>query len=49
MKCKMAMLCTLGLMSDLKTKLKVDLITLLAKHDYPLIAKDEVFKEIFEF
>ena len=31
-----------------KAELKVDLIRLLAKHGYPPITKDEVFKEIFE-
>ncbi len=33
---------------DIKAELKVDLIMLLARHDYPPITKDEVFKEIFE-
>ncbi len=33
---------------DIKAELKVDLIMLLAKHGYPPITKDEVFKEIFE-
>jgi len=33
---------------DIKAELKVDLIILLAKHGYPPITKDEVFKEIFE-
>lgn len=33
---------------DIKAELKVDLILLLAKHGYPPITKDEVFKEIFE-
>jgi len=33
---------------DIKAELKVTLILLLAKHGYPPITKDEVFKEIFE-
>ncbi len=33
---------------DIKAELKVDLIILLAKHDYPPVDKDEVYKEIFE-
>lgn len=33
---------------DIKAELKVDLIMLLARHGYPPITKDEVFKEIFE-
>lgn len=33
---------------DIKAELKVDLIMLLAKHGYPPITKDEVYKEIFE-
>ncbi len=33
---------------DIKAELKVDLIMLLAKHDYPPVDKDEVYKEIFE-
>lgn len=33
---------------DIKAELKVDFIMLLAKHGYPPITKDEVFKEIFE-
>jgi len=33
---------------DIKAGLKVALIMLLAKHGYPPITKDEVFKEIFE-
>lgn len=33
---------------DIKAELKVDLIILLAKHDYPPIDRDEVYKEIFE-
>jgi len=33
---------------DIKAELKVDLIMLLAKHGYPPITKDAVFKEIFE-
>lgn len=33
---------------DIKAELKVDLIILLANHDYPPAAKDEVYKEIFE-
>lgn len=37
-----------NLRDDIKAELKVDLIMLLAKHGYPPITKDEVFKEIFE-
>jgi len=33
---------------DIKAELKVDLILVLAEHDYPPVPKDEVFKEIFE-
>lgn len=33
---------------DIKAELKVDLIILLAEHDYPPIDRDEVYKEIFE-
>ena len=33
---------------DIKATLKVELILLLAKHNYPPIDRDEVFKEIFE-
>lgn len=33
---------------DIKAELKVDLIILLAKHDYPPVDRDEVYKEIFE-
>ncbi len=33
---------------DIKAELKVDLILLLAKHDYPPVDRDEVYKEIFE-
>lgn len=33
---------------DIKAELKVDLILLLAKHGYPPVDKDEVYKEIFE-
>jgi type I restriction enzyme R subunit len=33
---------------DIKSELKVDLILLLAKYDYPPINRDEVYKEIFE-
>jgi type I restriction enzyme, R subunit len=33
---------------DIKAELKVDLILVLAKHGYPPVPKDEVFKEIFE-
>lgn len=33
---------------DIKAELKVDLIMLLAEHDYPPVDKDEVYKEIFE-
>ena len=31
---------------DIKAELKVDLIILLAKHDYPPVDRDEVYKEI---
>ncbi|MCP5534784.1 MAG: DUF3387 domain-containing protein [Akkermansiaceae bacterium] len=34
--------------ADIKAELKVDLIMLLAKHGYPPVDKDEVYKEIFE-
>ncbi|MFC7336378.1 type I restriction endonuclease subunit R [Haloferula chungangensis] len=34
--------------ADIKAELKVDLIILLAKHGYPPVDKDEVYKEIFE-
>ncbi len=34
--------------NDIKAELKVDLIILLAKYDYPPIDRDEVYKEIFE-
>ena len=34
--------------NDIKAELKADLIILLAKHDYPPIDRDEVYKEIFE-
>jgi len=34
--------------ADIKAELKVDLIMLLADHDYPPIDRDEVYKEIFE-
>lgn len=30
------------------TKLKVDLILVLAKHGYPPVDRDEVYREIFE-
>ena len=33
---------------DIKAELKVGLILLLAKHGYPPVDKDEVYKEIFE-
>ena len=33
---------------DIKAELKVDLIILLAKHGYPPVDSDEVYKEIFE-
>ncbi len=33
---------------DIKAELKVDLIILLAKHGYPPVDRDEVYKEIFE-
>ena len=33
---------------DIKAELKVDLIILLAKYEYPPVDKDEVYKEIFE-
>lgn len=33
---------------DIKAELKVNLILLLAKHDYPPIDRDEVYQEIFE-
>ena len=33
---------------DIKAELKVDLIFLLAKNDYPPVDRDEVYKEIFE-
>ncbi len=33
---------------DIKAELKADLIILLAKHNYPPIDRDEVYKEIFE-
>ena len=34
--------------ADIRAELKVDLIMLLAKHGYPPVDKDEVYKEIFE-
>ncbi len=34
--------------ADIKAELKVDLIILLAKNDYPPVDRDEVYKEIFE-
>ena len=34
--------------ADIKAELKVDLIMLLAKHGYPPVDRDEVYKEIFE-
>ncbi len=33
---------------DIKAELKADLIILLAKHNYPPVDRDEVYKEIFE-
>ncbi|MFP4664987.1 MAG: type I restriction endonuclease subunit R [Bacteroidales bacterium] len=33
---------------DIKSELKADLIVLLAKHNYPPVDRDEVYKEIFE-
>jgi len=33
---------------DIKAELKVDLIILLARHGYPPVDRDEVYKEIFE-
>lgn len=33
--------------SDIKAELKVDLIILLGKHDYPPVDRDEVYQEIF--
>lgn len=33
---------------DIKAGLKVDLILVLAKHGYPPVDRDEVYKEIFE-
>jgi type I site-specific restriction-modification system R (restriction) subunit len=33
---------------DIKAELKADLIVLLAKHNYPPVDRDEVYKEIFE-
>ncbi|MCB9351224.1 MAG: type I restriction endonuclease subunit R [Lewinellaceae bacterium] len=33
---------------DIKAELKVDLIILLAEHDYPPVDRDEVYQEIFE-
>ncbi|MDA9807338.1 type I restriction endonuclease subunit R [Alphaproteobacteria bacterium] len=33
---------------DIKAELKVDLIILLARYDYPPVDRDEVYKEIFE-
>ncbi len=33
---------------DIKAELKVELILLLAKHKYPPVDRDEVYKEIFE-
>ncbi|MCX2837265.1 HsdR family type I site-specific deoxyribonuclease [Salinimicrobium sp. MT39] len=34
--------------ADIKAELKVDLIMLLAEHDYPPVDRDEVYQEIFE-
>lgn len=33
---------------DIKAELKVELILLLARHKYPPVDRDEVYKEIFE-
>ena len=33
---------------DIKAELKADLILLLAEHGYPPVARNEVYKEIFE-
>lgn len=33
---------------DIKAELKVDLIIVLAKHNYPPVDRDEIYKEIFE-
>ena len=33
---------------DIRAELKVDLILILAEHDYPPVTQDDVFKEIFE-
>ncbi|MBC8243976.1 MAG: DUF3387 domain-containing protein, partial [Verrucomicrobia bacterium] len=33
---------------DIQAELKVDLVILLAKNDYPPVDRDEVYKEIFE-
>lgn len=33
---------------DIKAELRVDLIILLAGHDYPPVDRDEVYREIFE-
>ena len=34
--------------NDIKAELKADLIVLLSKFDYPPIAHDDAYKEIFE-
>ncbi len=34
--------------TDIKAELQMDLILILAEHDYPPVPQDEVFKEIFE-
>ena len=34
--------------NDIKAELKVNLIILLDKYDYPPVDRDEVYKEIFE-
>ena len=34
--------------TDIKAELQMDLILILADHDYPPVPQDEVFKEIFE-
>ena len=34
--------------ADIKAELKVELILVLARHGYPPVDRDEVYKEIFE-
>ena len=34
--------------NDIKAELKVDLVLVLAKHGYPPVDRDEVYKEIYE-